>query len=307
MAKVENELCYKFLVANGLISCQLQVYCQPDLAKMKKYPFVAAMVMLLSALQSRAQFAPGPSRHHYKSYSRMSKSEKIAHKRTYFGVTLPVTKLDFSASYYSSDKSISGSTVDQKVYWPKGSPLKPGMNSSLGFIGGTCAKLAKAGKTAMIGLDISIATDVVNFKLDPLPFATSMGDADNFKIVNFRLPLILCYKSGGEVTMKKKDNLFFSIGAGVAPAGLIAGYRDLSAANFALQSVLMSEVGGYFGLGMKLRLSYYPSTCIYFDKDVETTNGTYTERATLGAFTGGTLAISAIILTGTGHWTKDKW
>lgn len=263
--------------------------------------------MLLSALQARAQFAPGSSRHYYKSYSRMSKAEKTAHRRNYFGVTLPITKLDFSASYYNSDKSISGSTVDQRVYWPKGSSLKPGMQSSLGFIGGTCAKLAKAGKTSMIGLDISMAGDVIKFKLDPLPFATSMGEADNFDVMIFRLPLVLCYKSGGEVTMKRKDNFLFSIGAGVVPTGLFAGYRDLTSASFALQSVLMAEVGGYFGLGMKLRLSYYPSTSVYFDKNEEYTDGGYTERATLGAFTGGTLAISAIILTGTRHWSKDKW
>lgn len=274
---------------------------------MKKYLSAATIVVLLSVVQAHAQFAPRSIRHRYKSYNSMSKLEKTAYKRNYFGVTLPVTKLDFSASYYNSDKSTSGSSVDQRVYWPKGSSLKPGMNSSLGFIGGYSAKLAKAGKISMIGLDIGMAGDVNNFKLDPLPFATSMGDADNFKTMTFRLPLILCYKSGGEVTMKKKDKLLFSIGAGVVPTGLFSEYRDLTSGSFALQSVLMTEVGGYFGLGMKLRLSYYPSTSIYFDKRDEYNDGPYTERATLGAFTGGTLAISAIILTGASRWSKDKW
>ncbi len=244
-------------------------------------------------------------RYHYRSYNSMHGSEKMMLKRSYFGFSLPVYKVDITENFFVDRSGLgkSGPSVDERFHTVAKSPFVPGLNKSIGMIGGSSFNIAKLSETSMIALDVASYVELTTIDVGVVKFSAVDSNKDDFVILNFGVPLTLMYKSGGEASLNTDNKLLFSIGAGIVPAVYGGTYGGVDGVYFKMRPYLVSEIGFVAGVGMKLRLAYFPGSTVLIDRTGRDIVGRdETTVIKMKAFSTGNTVLSLVFMIGVGHW-----
>ena len=187
---------------------------------------------------------------HYDGYS---EAHKARLKRYYTGFGMPSMGMNLTIEYMqpatgpniTPPQPASDMTVKTKVC----------MTNGYGLQAGVFFPFMYTGPASAIGFEVAGSGYVYNYQVGPLNLASAtITDKTNNMLVG--IPIGIEYKSGGEVSMNKRDNSLFTIGCGIAPSMSLFKVF-VSQTETSIREYAMMEFGFYQKLGCKIRITYY--------------------------------------------------
>gem|GEM_PF-6103738 len=240
---------------------------------------------------------------------RMLRNKKYM-ERASFGFSWPMMKLNMLQSYKidrSTTKPYAGPSVNKNILVNKINKMNIGLNGACGIMAVSSFKLAKISDRSIIALNLASGLDVYNWKVGTVTFSSVDSIKGDVFCMQGKFPFSIMIQSGGEALLND-DPLIFSAGAGVAPTYSISTTPDIASGFFQLRPFLTTEIGFHKGIGLKLRVDYYPGTLNLLqttgsDLPGHETNGNYS----IIASGSGNLVLSLHILLGTRFWENNRY
>jgi len=209
-------------------------------------------VVLVLAMHANGQLLRSIS-YYSRNYNGFSEKHKTRLKRYYFGYGIQSMSFDVTAHYVSSGDASSTPAVDATDVTKKFS-----VNSSKSFsaTAGTFCPLMATSRNSGVGLDIAVNGEAYQYSTAPISYGNSFTVQEDGITEIISVPIALVYKSGGEMSLSKRDNVLFSFGVGIAPGFSISKMYDVDAA-FVTRRFVMVEFGVLTGIAWKIRATYY--------------------------------------------------
>ena len=210
------------------------------------------LVILVIAVHANAQLLRSIS-YYARNYNGFSEKHKTHLKRYYVGYGIQSMSFDVTAHYVapgdeSSTPALSATDVTKKF----------SINSSKSFssTAGTFCPLMATSRNSGIGLDIAVNGEAYQYSTAPISYGSSFTVQEDGITEIVSVPMALVFKSGGEMSLKKRDNVLFAFGFGIAPGFSISKMYDVDA-KFVTRRFVMMEFGVLTGIAWKIRATYY--------------------------------------------------
>lgn len=188
-----------------------------------------------------------------RDYENSGTSAKRMYQRSYLGFGVANMDLEIQQKYYYDNferiiklkaKNVQSYSVTQGYFFP----------------------ISTMQKNKSFGVDISSTVSLINYEFDTIHYSPDLWVIEKGFAYQSTLPIALVYKSGGEVSLHKKDKFLFMIGAGIAPtyslSKIVSPYETLFTRNF-----VTMEMGYFFGLAIKFRATAFFGSKVLIDSE----------------------------------------
>ena len=268
---------------------------------------ILAVCCVLPSVAAEAQLARRVA-YYARNYNGFSETHKARLKRYYLGYGIPSMNFDIIAHYTadgdaSSTPALSPSDVTRKI--------SVSAKSSFSATAGSYYPFMATGPNRGFGCDISAVGEVYQYSTGVQNFGNFIAqDACVTEIIS--IPIAFVYKSGGEVSLSKKDNVLFTIGAGVAPAITASKVFDAQASLIARRFAMM-EFGVLTGIAWKFRVTYSSGASLMNLIGGDPSHCSYTSAGPVGFMNislkgSSSFNVSLVILPFSWNWAKkDKY
>jgi len=174
-------------------------------------------------------------------------------KRYFGGFSVPTMGINLNVQY------------SQPATGPNVTPAQPAgvatvktkicLTNGYGVQGGTFFPFIYTGAASAIGFEVAASGHVYNYQLSPINLVSATISSKTMNML-VGVPIGIEYKSGGEVSMNKRDNSLFTIGCGIEPS-LCLFTLFVNGTTSTVREYAMMEFGFYQRLGCKIRITYY--------------------------------------------------
>ena len=272
---------------------------------MKKLALLAICCVLVS-VAARAQSLRTIS-YYARNYNGFSEKHKARLKRYYLGYGVPSMSFDITAHYVADGDAISSPAVSPSNVTRKISVTGKSLYSSTA--GGYYPFITTA-RNRGFGCDISAVGEAYQYSTGVQSFGNLVA-SDECATMIISFPIAFVYKSGGEVSLSKKDNVLFSFGVGLAPAFTATKVFDAQA-SFIARRFAMMEFGLLTGIAWKVRVTYSSAVDLMsLIGGDPTASSTYTSSGLVGLMditTKGSASVnvSLLVLPFSWNWAKKN-
>ena len=243
-----------------------------------------------------------------RNYNGFSEKHKTRLKRYYLGYGVPFMNFNVNAHYVSTGDSYSTPPVPGVDITRK---ISVGNIKSFSATAGSFYPLIAVSNNNSIGFDIAVHAEAFQYTTGLQSFGSAFSVQDDCITEIFSLPVALVYKTGGEASLSKKDNVLFSMGCGIAPAFTASKVFDAQG-RFMSRQFAMMEFGILTGIAWKIRVTYYSSVNLMNMVGGDPTNSaSYVALGTVGTMDVTNKAtscvdLSLLILPFSWNWAKKN-
>lgn len=107
-----------------------------------------------------------------------------------------------------------------------------------------------------MGLDVATTLNLLSWNVGDIKYDENNYVTETGLSYQAMIPIALCYKSGGENTLRKCHKDLFTAGVGVAPTMAITKVVDVDG-GFYVRKFVFVEFGYYAGIAFKLRVNAF--------------------------------------------------